>query len=173
MGFDKAINDVVVAPNFLAAVRSMLVSGGVGKLKPNLLAFGFRESWNAPPMSDEPAVGTAHHVRTFQYVQGIRDALFFKCAVAVLRNWGKGKSADDVLEELQEIELEESKRTLNNHKRASSRAPIARASGNSFARVTDALTAGYIDVWWLDDSGGELARLRKNSLIANPKPSWA
>ena len=154
MGFDKAINDVVVAPSFLSAVRSMLVSGGVGKLKPNLLAFGFRESWNAAPLSDDPASIEEHHLRTYQYVQGIRDALFFKCAVAILRNWGKGMSADDVLEELQIMELEDSKRALKNHKRASSRTPVERASGQSFARVARALPKGYIDVWWLDDSGG-------------------
>ena len=55
----KAVEEVVVAPTLLQGVRMLLLTCGVGKLRPNTLAFGFREAWGD---RDEAML-------TFEYVQ--------------------------------------------------------------------------------------------------------
>ena len=61
----KAVQEVVIAPSLLEGIRMLLLTSGVGKLRPNMLGLGFREAWDSP---DEAKL-------TFHYVQGLRDAL--------------------------------------------------------------------------------------------------
>jgi solute carrier family 12 sodium/potassium/chloride transporter 2 len=73
----KAVQEVVVAPSLVQGARILLLTCGVGKLRPNLLGFGFREAFTDAQESK----------LTFDYVQALRDALRLNFSVAVLRNY--------------------------------------------------------------------------------------
>ena len=55
----KAVQEVVVAPTLVEGARMLLLTCGVGKLRPNTLGFGFREAWG----------DYAEAKLTFDYVQ--------------------------------------------------------------------------------------------------------
>ena len=59
------MQEVVVAPSLVQGARILLLTCGVGKLRPNLLGFGFREAF----------IDVQETKLTFDYVQAIRDAL--------------------------------------------------------------------------------------------------
>ena len=73
----KAVQEVVVAPSLVQGARILLLTCGVGKLRPNLLGFGFREAF----------IDVQETKLTFDYVQAIRDALRLNFSVAILRNY--------------------------------------------------------------------------------------
>ena len=87
----KAVQEVVVAPSLVQGARILLLTCGVGKLRPNLLGFGFREAF----------VDGLESKLTYDYVQALRDALRLNFSVAILRNYvhervGKREQAVDV-----------------------------------------------------------------------------
>jgi solute carrier family 12 (sodium/potassium/chloride transporter), member 2 len=87
----KAVQEVVVAPTLVQGARILLLTCGVGKLRPNLLGFGFREAY----------IDGLESKLTFDYVQALRDALRLNFSVSVLRNYvhervGKREKAVDV-----------------------------------------------------------------------------
>lgn len=73
----KAVQEVVVAPTLLEGARMLLLTSGVGKLRPNLLAYGFREAW----------LEASETELTYHYVESLRDALRMNFSIAILRNY--------------------------------------------------------------------------------------
>lgn len=70
-----AIPQVVCAPTLLAGVDSLLQIGGFGKLKPNTVLIGFKESYQVSTDSD-----------VHQYVTIIKTCFMTEHSVCVFRN---------------------------------------------------------------------------------------
>lgn len=70
-----AILQVVCAPTLLSGIESLLQIAGFGKLKPNTILFGFKESWKES--SDR---------ELYEYVSIIRSCFMTEHSVCIFRN---------------------------------------------------------------------------------------
>jgi hypothetical protein len=48
----KGFVDVVIAPNLLHGVTSLLQLTGLGKLKPNTVLLGYKKGWHTKPQNE-------------------------------------------------------------------------------------------------------------------------
>ena len=73
----EVVQEVTVAETLNEGIRSLLLTCGVGKLRPNLLSAGFRERW----------IDNDTLLETKGYVQSIRDSIRLDFSIAILRKY--------------------------------------------------------------------------------------
>ena len=156
----EVVQEVTVAETLLEGIRSLLLTCGVGKLRPNLVALGFRERWVSMNMLQE----------TKRYVQSIRDSIRLDFSVAILRNYvhkrfGKQELKVDGKAALLELAKNDGV-TIDMITEQSFSGAVDENRKNQEALnttlrgiVTERLIGpesrnGTIDIWWMDDSGG-------------------
>ena len=149
----SVVQEVTVANSLLEGIRSMLLTCGVGKLRPNMLALGYRKAWDDANQSKE----------TEGYVESIRDAIRLDFSVAIMRNYshqrfGKENTVDEVgaLKKMANAGADvavPSDDAVGEAGESSTSRKTLRAVVTNRVMGPESRT-GIIDIWWLDDSGG-------------------
>jgi len=154
----EVVQEVTVAETLLEGIRSLLLTCGVGKLRPNILALGFRERWVAMDTLRE----------TKEYVHSIRDSIRLDFSVAILRNYEhKRFGRQELVVDGNAALLDLAKNPGITIDMVTDRSISTDAGSNNEntknvtlrGMVTERLIGpesrnGTIDIWWMDDSGG-------------------
>ena len=154
----EVVQEVTVAETLNEGIRSLLLTCGVGKLRPNLLSIGFSERW----------IDNDTLLETKGYVQSIRDSIRLDFSIAILRKYfhkryGKQELKVDGEAALAALAAQNPGVAINVRSSTADKkdeaTPLTKANTTLREMVTERLIGpdsrnGTIDIWWMDDSGG-------------------
>merc|ERR1711871_712191 len=154
----EVVQEVTVAETLNEGIRSLLLTCGVGKLRPNILSLGFSERW----------IDNDTLLETKGYVQSIRDSIRLDFSIAILRKYFHkryGKQELKVDGEAARAALAAQNPGVAINVRSSTAdkkdeaTPLTKANTTLREMVTERLIGpdsrnGTTDIWWMDDSGG-------------------
>lgn len=124
-----AVQQISLGKTLLQGTRNLMLGSGLGKLRSNFLAMGFREKWED--------VDLQQVLSTYDYVDCMRDAFRLNYGVGILRGYEHKRFGRELYVTADINEL--GNRTLRD---------------KAYDKMVNASRTRNIDVFWLDDSGG-------------------